>query len=75
MTTEERRNHLRQIGGLGGATTVQRYGTRWMREIARIGFAVTAERHYAGNRAACRAALIAQGRHFATTPALPGLIR
>ncbi len=64
MTREERANHCRQIGSKGGQETARRYGPKYMRAIAAIGFAVTTERYYSGNRAHARAALIARRRHF-----------
>ena len=66
MTREERANHCRQIGTLGGQETARRYGPTYMRTIAAIGFATTSERYYGGNRAYARAALIARRRHFST---------
>jgi hypothetical protein len=65
-TAEDRANHCRQIGTLGGQETVRRYGIQYMRELARAGFATTCARYYEGNRAHTRAALIQRRRHFRT---------
>ncbi len=62
----DRAEHCRQIGTLGGQETVRRYGVAYMRELARAGFTTTCERHYEGNRAYARAALIQRRRHFRT---------
>lgn len=64
--TFDRRAHCQQIGGLGGRKTVETYGLGYMRAIAAAGFATTADRYYAGNRAHARAALLQrkQGHTF-----------
>jgi hypothetical protein len=64
MTREERANHCRQLGTLGGSETARRYGPKYMKAIAAIGFATTTDRYYAGSRAHARAALIERRRHF-----------
>ncbi len=53
----DRAEHCRQIGTLGGQKTVQTYGRRYMAAIGKIGFAVYAERHHNGNRAAARGSI------------------
>lgn len=64
-TKEERANHCRQIGTLGGQETVRRYGVRYLRELAKAGFQTTADRYYGGSRAHALAALRLRGRHIA----------
>lgn len=53
----DRRAHCQQIGGKGGQETARRYGTQYMRELAKAGFEVYAARYHDGNRAEAAAAL------------------
>lgn len=74
-TAQQRADHCRQIGGLGGRKTVDTYGVLFMREIAKIGFQTTADRFYDGNRALAAIALQRRGKVFRTTDQTPGLVR
>jgi hypothetical protein len=53
----DRANHCRQIAGLGGKSTYERYGKGFMSEIGKIGFDEFAIKHHDGNRAKAIAAL------------------
>ncbi|MGI8547741.1 MAG: hypothetical protein ACR2M1_10455 [Gemmatimonadaceae bacterium] len=56
-TPARRAAHCQQVGGKGGSRTVEIYGKGFMREIGKIGFQSTADRHHDGNRAKTLAAL------------------
>jgi hypothetical protein len=67
MTEEQKRaraERCRQMGTLGGQETARRYGVKYLRALGAAGFQTTCDRYYSGNRAHCRAALLAGGAHF-----------
>ncbi len=64
MNAGERRAHCQQIGHLGGAATVARYGPEYMRTIGARGFATTCARYYDGHRAHALRALERMGRRI-----------
>lgn len=45
MKDFDRAEHCRRIGQSGGLTTAERYGSAYMRNIGKIGYAVTKQVH------------------------------
>lgn len=57
--TPQRRAYMQQLGSKGGTATRDKYGPFHFKQIGAVGFAVYAELHHGGNRAAARASLVA----------------